>query len=607
MINSNLLLTELSGDISQSFIAKNSSSELISQLEKILKKNQFASNIWITFERDIHGFEAYDNQIYLIKEGDEITVDSSEVDLEEWDQDYYQQVKNTLKPYITEPYLDNTTNKFMISFAFPIIQGESFSGVSGIDINLEDFTKEIQDKETIGNSINILINSTGQILSAPDEKLINTDYAKYDLLNKFDLTNLTTNEIKMVKYNKKNYFLICHEIKTVNWFLISAVPSDYVAQKINKIIIISTIIGLALLALTLFTISRTLKYYYNSALASILKAFTAFASGQGDLSKRMQIKALNEIGLILYQFNIFVDLIENIVRSIKNSSFQLKTIIQNNQRQIEAINQEIHSQNNSIRELNEHFQLIEDVTKQTYDNNHSTESSMSAVKNSLNETSNFSYQINQEATLISEQVAHIETEVKGIVKSHNENDTSIEEINTQIDSTAAAITELESSISDILNIVNQTNQKAEITKKEAEKGIERSEQLVKEIANIDKLAKTIIDIADQTNMLALNATIEAASAGEAGKGFAVVANEVKELAKSTTQSADSINNSLTNVLTAVRDTASSMKMISDSASETSKMTHELLIRMEEISNATRELEKSMLEIKDSSNRIDKTL
>jgi methyl-accepting chemotaxis protein len=57
---------------------------------------------------------------------------------------------------------------------------------------------------------------------------------------------------------------------------------------------------------------------------------------------------------------------------------------------------------------------------------------------------------------------------------------------------------------------------------------------------IGKVTETITDISAQTNLLALNATIEAARAGTAGKGFAVVANEIKELAKQTSEATEDI-------------------------------------------------------------------
>lgn len=58
---------------------------------------------------------------------------------------------------------------------------------------------------------------------------------------------------------------------------------------------------------------------------------------------------------------------------------------------------------------------------------------------------------------------------------------------------------------------------------------------------VAQVVQMIESIASQTKMLALNATIEAARAGEVGKGFAVVASEVKELAKETTASTESIS------------------------------------------------------------------
>jgi methyl-accepting chemotaxis protein len=72
-------------------------------------------------------------------------------------------------------------------------------------------------------------------------------------------------------------------------------------------------------------------------------------------------------------------------------------------------------------------------------------------------------------------------------------------------------------------------------------------QLEKQAESIGNIIKTVVRIADQTNLLALNAAIEAARAGEHGKGFAVVADEVRVLAETSEKAANDIREVVNNI------------------------------------------------------------
>lgn len=110
---------------------------------------------------------------------------------------------------------------------------------------------------------------------------------------------------------------------------------------------------------------------------------------------------------------------------------------------------------------------------------------------------------------------------------------------------AAALEETSSSLEDMADRTNKSAEGASIAnsvaqecRAGAEQGMKAMEQTIAAMAGInestgqmEKIIKTIEEIAFQTNLLALNAAVEAARAGEAGKGFAVVAEEVRNLAQ----------------------------------------------------------------------------
>jgi methyl-accepting chemotaxis protein len=85
-------------------------------------------------------------------------------------------------------------------------------------------------------------------------------------------------------------------------------------------------------------------------------------------------------------------------------------------------------------------------------------------------------------------------------------------------------------------------------------------ELVKEAEGITKIAATISEIADQTNLLSLNASIEAARAGEHGLGFSIVAQEVRKLAEESSKSAKEVFYLVRNIEQGVHEALQNIKV-----------------------------------------------
>lgn len=164
-----------------------------------------------------------------------------------------------------------------------------------------------------------------------------------------------------------------------------------------------------------------------------------------------------------------------------------------------------------------------------------------------------------------------------------------EETSTNVSMVAAATEEMTATVSEIASSAENARAITASAVQESEKATESVKDLTKAADLINRVSQSINEIADQTNLLALNATIEAARAGEAGKGFAVVANEIKELARQTSQATHEIQARIEGVQKSSQQTISVINTITTIINTTNEVVSSIAAAVEEQAVTSREI------------------
>ncbi|MEO5339146.1 MAG: methyl-accepting chemotaxis protein [Magnetococcus sp. MYC-9] len=165
-----------------------------------------------------------------------------------------------------------------------------------------------------------------------------------------------------------------------------------------------------------------------------------------------------------------------------------------------------------------------------------------------------------------------------------------------VDTVASSVEELTASISEVRSRCESASREADEAKRNAQDTFSVMQKLGVSAQEIGKVVAVISNIAEQTNILALNASIEAAGAGEAGKGFAVVANEVKELARQTSEATRMISEKIGQIQDTTNAAGIATQQVGEIIKRLSGANSEILQAVDEQSRTVADISHSMVEV-----------
>ncbi len=459
--------------------------------------------------------------------------------------DYYQLPKKTGNECLIDPYIYPVQGEdtLITSLVVPITVGNMFYGIAGVDLRLDSLQKLADEVDLYDRTAKVILISHNGTLAAVTGKpeLVGKHMKNVHEDFEEDLPRIQKGEesVEMMEGELEVFMPLNAGLTTTPWCVNIIIPMDKITAAADeqlqqatsdmwKMIGISILCAVAALVLLWFMAAGIVRPLTN--VADMLKDIS---EGEGDLTKRLEIKSLDEVGLVAGYFNNFVEKLQGIIKDVAGNS--------------------------------------------------------ETLRDSSNDLSMLSGQMSEGTDSMSGKSNTVATAAEELSANMNSVAAASEQASTNVNMVASAVEEMTATINEIA----QNSEKARnVTESAVSKSTDASvkiNELGTAAQSIGRVTEAITEISEQTNLLALNATIEAARAGEAGKGFAVVANEIKELAKQTAEATQDIKKSIKSVQGTTSEAVSQIDEISKVIDDVNEIVATIATAVEEQSVTTKEI------------------
>ncbi|EKO3926387.1 methyl-accepting chemotaxis protein [Vibrio metschnikovii] len=396
---------------------------------------------------------------------------------------------------VTAPYADASTNNIIISIGTPVRHAGRFIGAMFYDLELTQLAEMVNRINLFDAGYLFIVTADGSTIAHPETRYNGQKLTAY-------LPDVQLKEgLKQVDINGQSHLVYFSHVPSENWYVGAVIDESlaFVAlTKLRNSSIIYTLIGVIVSIIGLTLLINVLM----RPLSVLNQAIKDVASGQGDLTKRLDTNTDQEFAELAHGFNTFTETLQT---QIKQSKAIGEEIMRGAELTIMSVEGSSSAMRSQLQELEQLATAMHEMSVTATEVANNAQGAASAAKEA------------DEATIEGSQVVSVTTQ-------------SIDKLSAHIEMAVKEVQGLESAT-----------------------------------ANIETILKVINDIADQTNLLALNAAIEAARAGESGRGFAVVADEVRTLAQRTQQSTTEIRGMIEQLQIGSSSVSKAMKESKDTA------------------------------------------